>query len=63
VHALRLPGGLHPAMDELLALHAAGKLRVLDGGRYPLEDARRAHEDIASRRTHGKLVLETGMSP
>jgi NADPH2:quinone reductase len=50
-------------MDELLDLQAAGKLRVLEGGRYPLEDARRAHEDIASRRTHGKLVLETGMSP
>jgi NADPH2:quinone reductase len=62
-HALRLPGGLQPAMAELLDLHRAGRLRVLDGGRYPLADARRAHEDIASRRTHGKLVLDTGLSP
>jgi NADPH2:quinone reductase len=59
VHALRLPGGLRPAMEELLDLHAAGRLHALDGGRYPLADARRAHEDIASRRTHGKLVLDT----
>jgi NADPH:quinone reductase len=59
VHALRLPGGLRPAMEELLDLHAAGRVRALDGGRYPLADARRAHEDIASRRTHGKLVLDT----
>ena len=58
VHALRLPGGLHPAMKELLELHAAGRLRVLDGGTYPLAEARRAHEDLRSRRTHGKLTLD-----
>ncbi len=58
VHALRLPGGLRPAMAELLELHASGRLRALAGGRYPLEGARRAHEDLRSRRTHGKLVLD-----
>jgi hypothetical protein len=35
----------------------------LPGGRYPLEGARQAHEDIASRRTHGKLVLDLTLSP
>ena len=58
VQALRLPGGLHPAMNELLDLHAAGRLRALDGGTYPLAEARRAHEDLRSRRTHGKLTLD-----
>jgi NADPH:quinone reductase and related Zn-dependent oxidoreductases len=58
VHALRLPGGLRPAMDELLGLHAAGRLRALPGGTYPLADAHRAHEDLRSRRTHGKLTLD-----
>jgi NADPH2:quinone reductase len=58
VHTLRLPGGLHPAMNELLELHTAGRLRVLDGGRYPLAEARQAHEDLRSRRTHGKLTLD-----
>jgi NADPH2:quinone reductase len=62
-HALRLPGGLRPAMEELLDLHAAGRLKVLAGGRYPLEHARKAHEDIGSRRTHGKLVLDPALTP
>ena len=35
----------------------AGKLSVLIGGRYPLAEARRAQEDLASRRTTGKLLL------
>jgi NADPH:quinone reductase len=59
VHALTRPGGLRPAMEDLLRRHAAGRLTVLHGGRYPLADARRAHEDMRSRRTHGKLTLDT----
>jgi NADPH2:quinone reductase len=27
------------------------------GGRYPLEEAARAHEDLEARRTTGKLLL------
>ncbi|MGH2932696.1 MAG: quinone oxidoreductase family protein [Gaiellaceae bacterium] len=34
-----------------------GKLDVRIGGRYPLEEARRAHEDLEARRTTGKLLL------
>ena len=45
-------------MDDLFRLHGAGRLRALDGGSYPLADARRAHEDLRSRRTHGKLTLD-----
>lgn len=36
---------------------ADGKLDVRIGARYPLADARRAHEDLESRRTTGKLLL------
>ena len=36
---------------------AAGRLQVAIGGRYPLEEARRAHEDLEGRRTTGKLIL------
>jgi len=36
---------------------AEGALRIRIGGRYPLEEARRAHEDLEARRTTGKLVL------
>jgi NADPH:quinone reductase len=35
----------------------SGRLRVLIGGRYPLDDARRAHEDLEARRTTGKLLI------
>jgi NADPH:quinone reductase len=50
--------------DELLARAgevfgwiADGRLDVRIGGRYPLEDVRRAHEDLEARRTTGKLLL------
>jgi NADPH2:quinone reductase len=36
---------------------ADGDLDVRIGHRYPLEDARRAQEDLAARRTTGKLIL------
>ena len=35
----------------------AGLLKPVAGGSYPLADAARAHEDLLSRRTVGKLVL------
>jgi NADPH2:quinone reductase len=42
---------------EVCGWIAEGKLDVRIGGRYPLEDARRAQEDLQARRTIGKLVL------
>ncbi|MGH3979499.1 MAG: quinone oxidoreductase family protein [Pseudonocardiaceae bacterium] len=35
----------------------SGALRISVGGRYPLTDARIAHEDLQGRRTTGKLLL------
>ena len=35
----------------------AGRLAVRIGGRYPLEQAAQAQEDLAARRTTGKLIL------
>jgi NADPH:quinone reductase len=34
-----------------------GELAIRVGGRYPLAEARRAHEDLEGRRTTGKLLL------
>jgi len=34
-----------------------GKLTIRIGGRYPLAEAARAHEDLQARRTTGKLLL------
>jgi NADPH2:quinone reductase len=60
VHALQLPGGLGPAMEELLSLVRTGRLRPVAGGSYPLAEAARAHEALLSRATTGKLVLTLG---
>lgn len=42
---------------DVLGWVAAGTLRVTVGGRYPLAEAARAHDDLTSRRTTGKLLL------
>ncbi len=41
----------------VFAAVADGSLDVRIGHRYPLAEARRAHEDLQSRRTTGKLIL------
>jgi len=43
--------------DELFARLQDGTLRLRIDGAYPLEEAARAHEDLQSRRTSGKLLL------
>jgi NADPH:quinone reductase len=42
---------------DLFEWIAKGELDVRIGGEYPLADAPRAHEDLAGRRTTGKLLL------
>ena len=58
MHLFRRPDEVREGIGELLAAVASGELEVVIGGLYPLSEARRAHEDIAGRRTHGKLLLE-----
>jgi NADPH2:quinone reductase len=43
--------------DDLFTWIGQGRLNVRIGGSYPLAEAARAHEDLASRRTMGKLLL------
>ena len=45
-------------IEDLHAAVAAGELEVIVGEVYPLSEARRAHEDLAGRRTTGKLLLD-----
>jgi NADPH:quinone reductase len=45
---------------DLFRWVADGRLTVRIGGRYPLGDAARAHDDLAARRTTGKLLLLPG---
>lgn len=46
--------------DELMSWITTGRLDVRIGGRYPLAEARQAHEDLEGRRTTGKLLLLPG---
>jgi NADPH2:quinone reductase len=58
VHALSRPGGLAPALEELTSMIGAGRLRPVTGGSYPLADAAKAHQELRSRRSIGKLILD-----
>lgn len=58
MHCLGRPGMYREPMAELLAMTADGRLKPRIGGVYPLVEAARAHQDLRSRRTHGKLVLD-----
>ena len=43
--------------DNMFALVADGTLSVRIARSYPLDEARRAHEELEARRTTGKLLL------
>jgi NADPH2:quinone reductase len=57
-HCFTRPEMLAGPMADLLAMVADGSLRPIVGGTYPLSEASRAHEDLRSRRSTGKLVLD-----
>jgi NADPH2:quinone reductase len=54
----RTPELLRDRATRLFDLVADGKLDIRIGARYPLDQARRAHEDLEARRTTGKLILQ-----
>jgi NADPH:quinone reductase len=58
MHCLRDPAMTAEPLAELFKLLEHGELRTIVGETYPLSEARRAHEDLAGRRTSGKLVLD-----
>jgi NADPH2:quinone reductase len=58
VHLFRRPELLRRGIEELFGAAATGELRVVIGGVYPLSEAGRAHEELAARRTQGKLLLD-----
>lgn len=57
VHCTRDPQMMDDAVRGLLELIASGELRTVDGGSWPLAEARAAHEALRSRGTSGKLSL------
>jgi NADPH2:quinone reductase len=58
VHLIAQRDEVATMIRDLLEAVAAGQLEVIVGEVYPLSEARRAHEDLAGRRTAGKLLLD-----
>jgi NADPH:quinone reductase len=58
MHTIGRPGMLSEPLNELFEMVAAGQLKPVVGGTYPLAEARKAHEDMRARRTHGKLLID-----
>jgi NADPH2:quinone reductase len=51
------PAELLPAALAAFKLVADGKVKILEGGRYPLADAAKAHELVQSRASTGRVFL------
>jgi NADPH2:quinone reductase len=58
MHLLRRPEMLRDPLADLFERAARGELRAVVGETYPMSEARRAHEDLQSRKTSGKLLLD-----
>jgi NADPH2:quinone reductase len=58
MHCLGREEMMREALDDLFGRAARGELKPLVGETYPLSEIRRAHEDLAARRTSGKLLLD-----
>jgi NADPH2:quinone reductase len=56
-HYIATPHELRARAAEVFGWIADGRLDVRIGARHPLEDARQAQEDLAARRTTGKVLL------
>lgn len=57
VHYIATSEELAQRSTDLFTWMGAGELDVRIGGTYPLEDAAKAQQDLAGRRTTGKLLL------
>ena len=49
---------LREGLEEVYGAAAAGELKAVISGVYPLSDAPRAHRELAARKTTGKLLLD-----
>jgi NADPH2:quinone reductase len=58
MHCLGRRELMEEPLADLFARAARGELRAHVGTTYPLSEVRRAHEDLAGRRTQGKLLLD-----
>jgi NADPH2:quinone reductase len=57
VHFMRTAQEFSWRAEELFDAVGAGAIKIEVGGRYPLSEAARAHEDLQGRKTAGSVVL------
>jgi NADPH2:quinone reductase len=57
VHFMRTAQEFSWRAEELFDAIAGGAIKIEAGGRYPLSEAARAHEDLQGRKTAGSVVL------
>jgi NADPH2:quinone reductase len=58
MHCLGREDMMREPLDDLFNRASRGELEPLVGETYPLSEVQRAHEDLAARRTSGKLLLD-----
>ncbi len=61
MHCLGREDMMREPLEDLYARAARGELKPLVGETYALSDVRRAHEDLAARRTSGKLLVDPSL--
>jgi NADPH:quinone reductase len=62
MHAIGRPGMLREPLTDLFERAARGEVRARVGEAYPLSEVARAHEDLLSRRTSGKLIVDPSIA-
>ena len=58
VHLFADPAAVGKGIADLLRAVGSGELEVVIGGVRPLSEARQVHDDLAGRRTQGKILLD-----
>ena len=58
VHLFADPAAVGKGVADLLRAVGSGELEVVIGGVSPLSEARKVHDDLAGRRTQGKILLD-----
>ncbi len=61
VHLMADPELSRAATERVLGAAAKGELKTVLGGTHALSDARRVHEEMAARRTAGKILLDPSL--
>jgi NADPH:quinone reductase len=62
MHCIGKPGMLREPLADLFERAARGEVRARVGEAYPLSEVARAHEDLRSRRTSGKLIVDPSIT-